>query len=389
MDRKPPRPLNLDAAGVPHVAAEVLAAMTPWLGEAGARAEGLHGRARAARSAIEDARAALGGLVGIAADRVLLTSGAAESLLQLLRAAGSRPRDGVLVFACPENDTTVIAAAVRTTARERGADFVLLPVDREGVLPADAVGGAPCVLALSGAHPVLGTVQDVGGIARRLAASGGALAVDATWLLGREPLRLDTLAGEVAAFADLAPIGVPFGLGVSFLPEGLEIPPLFAGGLEQDGRRAGPVPAALAVAAGTAARRIASQFDRRAATLRESAARLGSGLVGIPGVVRLGPSPRARIAGHVAVAVPGLRSDALVLALSDRGILASPGSPCGEAGLPAASLLASGLPEAIARTAVVLAMPADGPLSETEIEHAVAAFAAAIASLRAVAGARG
>ncbi|HEY1737648.1 MAG TPA: aminotransferase class V-fold PLP-dependent enzyme, partial [Acidimicrobiia bacterium] len=73
------RSAYLDHAASTPMRPEVLTAMLPYLTTAYANPSGVHAAARAARRAIDDARDALGELLGCGAGEIVFTSGGTEA----------------------------------------------------------------------------------------------------------------------------------------------------------------------------------------------------------------------------------------------------------------------------------------------------------------------
>src|SRR5207249_8309821 len=71
--------IYLDHASTTPVAAEVLEAMLPYLGARFGNASSLHARGQAARDAVDQARAAVAGLVRALPGELLFTASATES----------------------------------------------------------------------------------------------------------------------------------------------------------------------------------------------------------------------------------------------------------------------------------------------------------------------
>ena len=110
--------------------------------------------------------------------------------------------------------------------------------------------------------------------------------------------------------------------------------------------------------------------------------RLRAGLLAVPDV-RLNGDPDRRIPGHVQVSAGWVEGESLCLALAARGVAVSPGSACtAHGGKAAPALEAIGLEPPWTHSAILLTLRAT--TTEDEVDHAVAAFADAVAALRAM-----
>ena len=120
----------------------------------------------------------------------------------------------------------------------------------------------------------------------------------------------------------------------------------------------------------------------RAARTRALAATLTEGLLAVPDV-RLNGARDDRIPGHVQVSAGWVEGEALTLALAARGVAVSPGSACTvHGGKAAPALEAIGLEPPWTHSAVLFTLR--HTTTEAEVAHAVAAFADAVAVLRAM-----
>ncbi|WEK01573.1 MAG: aminotransferase class V-fold PLP-dependent enzyme [Candidatus Sphingomonas phytovorans] len=222
------------------------AATTPMLPEAvAAMAEGMarwanpsspHAEGRAARAALEDARARIAAAYGWAGETIL-TSGASESLgIALNRSVADR---------------RAISAVEHDSVMRVALDATVLPVDSTGVIDgtalADVLGVAGRILvAVQWANSETGVRQPVAAIAEAVHAAGGLLLVDAAQMPGgADP--------AVAAHADFVAIsahkrGGPPGVGGLLVRD---VATLIPTGGQERGYRAGTenLPGALGFAA--------------------------------------------------------------------------------------------------------------------------------------------
>lgn len=222
------------------------AATTPMLPEAvAAMAEGMacwanpsspHAEGRAARAALEGARARIAAAYGWTGETIL-TSGASESLgIALNRSVAER---------------RAISAVEHDSVMRVALDAAVLPVDSTGVIDraalADVLGMAGRILvAVQWANSETGVRQPVAAIAEAVHAAGGLLLVDAAQMpAGADP--------AVAAHADFVAIsahkrGGPPGVGGLLVRD---VATLIPTGGQERGYRAGTenLPGALGFAA--------------------------------------------------------------------------------------------------------------------------------------------
>jgi cysteine desulfurase len=368
------RRIYLDHASTTPVAAEVLQAMLPYLGERFGNASSPHGRGAAAREAIEEARASVAALLGADPEEIVFTGSGSEAnnlaLKGLALARGAR--DGHLVASATEHIS--VLHPLRTLERS-GFRVTLLPVDRHGVLDPDDLAKAltPDTLLASVAHASgeIGTVQPLPEICRVAHRRGVPVHCDAAMTAGILPWPGGQDQPDLVTVAPQAFYG-PQGVGALRVRRGLRLAPLVEGGTQEGGLRAGTEPVASLVGFGTAARLAHAFMERRA----RKAAALAGGLRALladrlKGGVPTG-HPTRRIPGHLSLCVEGVEAEALLQALDAEGVEAASGSACTtEARKPSHVLEAIGVDPVLARGALTLAF---GELSRDDDVEAVGAI---------------
>jgi cysteine desulfurase len=379
-------PAYLDHAAASPLDPRVREAMLPFLGEAFGSPSSLHEWGRAPAEALERARSQVAALVGADDDWVIFTAGAVEArnlaVKGLLR--GNRALGHGIVASAVEHPATL--AACRTAERE-GASLDLVPVDGEGrVSPGDlaaAVGGETAIVVVAHGQPDIGTLQDVPALvaAARGARPEARLAIDAGETAGLVPVDMAGW-GVDAVVAGGSALGAPPWAGVLVVRPGARLHPLIEGGIEEGGKRAGAEALPAIVALGAAAGIAREEMAARAARADALAERLLTGLLAVPDVRLNGPR-RGRIPGHVQVSAGWVEGESLALAMAARGVAVSPGSACtAHGGKAAPTLEAIGLEAPWTHSAILLTLRST--TTEAEVDAGVAAFAEAVAALRAM-----
>jgi cysteine desulfurase len=364
----------LDHAATTPVGPEAREAMEPYLSERFGNASEPHAYGRAARAALEHARATLAELLDAEPGQIVLTSGGSEADNQaVFGLAGTAP--GRIVVSAVEHP------AVREPARElerRGFELAWAPVDGDGVIDADEFARllrpGDRLAAAMWANNVTGVVQPVEQLATAAAERDVPFHCDAVQAAASFPVGLRSSGAESLALS-AHKLGGPKGAGCLVTRNPGRMPPLVWGGGQEHGLRSGTenVPGAVGFAAALAASRAAE--DRRAA-LR---GRLESALAGQITIVSAGAE---RLPGHLLALVPGIRAELLVLALDREGYAVAAGSACaaGDAE-PSHVLVAQGMSAQDARSVVRVSL---GPgTTAAEVDGFAAAFAACLGRLRA------
>lgn len=377
----------LDHAAASPLDPRVREAMLPFLGPAFGSPSSLHEAGRAPAEALERARESVAALVGADPEQVVFTSGATEArnlAVTGLLSANARLGPGIVASAV-EHPATLAACR---GAERAGARLRVAPVDAVGRIAPAALGEAiddeTALVCVVHGQPDIGTLQDAPALvaAARDARAEARVVVDAGETAGRVPLDAAALGADAVVLGG-GPIGGPPWTGALVVRPGARLHPLIQGGTQEGGKRAGaedvPGIAGLGVAAGLARERMAGD----AARARALGERLLAGLLTVPDVRLNGdPDPAGRIPGHVNVSAGWVEGETLCLALAARGVAASPGSACGAAGKAAPVLEAIGLGPPWTHSSVLFTLRA--VTTEAEVDHAIGAFADAVATLRAM-----
>ncbi|HZU81015.1 MAG TPA: cysteine desulfurase family protein [Acidimicrobiales bacterium] len=342
----------LDHAATTPLRPEALQAMLPYLTEHYGNPSGAHSIARVARTAVDDARERVAGVLGCDAGDVVFTSGGTESCNLAIQGV-HRARGGALLCSAVEHH------AVLDTVRSCGGTTV--PVDGRGRVDLDALADhlhpGVTLVSVMAANNEVGVLEPIDAVAAlvRRHAPDAVLHVDAVaaapWV---DP-------AVVASVADMVSVsghkfGGPKGVGVLAVRRGTPAPLLFGGGQERE-RRPGThnvagivgMAAALEVSAATRLERGASVADRRD--------RLEAALVESGTGVRRTVEGAVRLPGISHLVVDGVDQEELLLLLDDAGICASGGSACASGAMqPSHVLLAMGMSTSEARSALRLSL---------------------------------
>ena len=306
-----------------------------------------HGEGRAARKALEEARASVAAAYGWGAE-VLFTSGASESLGIALNRVHATGR---------------FASAVEHDAVWRsGANPQVLAVDANGVVTRDALagvtGGLVCV---QWCNSETGVRQPIAGIAAAVHAAGALLLVDAAQMPAGE-------GAEVAAHADFVALsahkrGGPPGVGALLVRDLATLAP--SGGQER-GYRAGTenLPGVLGYAAALGEGEPVARWAAMRARLDDAIRRSGGEVVG-EGAAR-----------HPAIGsyrMTGVAANAQLIRFDLGGIAVSAGSACASGSLkPSHVLRAMGWSEE--RTREVVRVSFGRTTGEADVERFIAAW---------------
>jgi cysteine desulfurase len=349
----------LDHAASTPLRADALAAMEPFLAGSYGNPSGMHGAARAAKTALEAARETVADVCGCRPGDVVFTAGGSESDNLAVKGAAwaardERGADGVVTTAIEHK---AVLGACDRLARE-GFRVARVGADRAGVVDlaalAEAVDEGTAVVSLMLVNNETGIVQPLAEATELVRARAPQALVHTDAVQGVSWLDLRV----AAASADLVSIsghkfGGPKGVGALVVRDGVPLVPLVDGGGHEGERRAGTQNVAGIVGLAAAAR---SADEHRAVDAARIAAlrdRLEEGLAqAIDGFTSNG-DPARRVPGVLNAAFPGVEAETLLVALDQREVYAASGSACSSGAIdPSHVLLAMGIGEPRARASV-------------------------------------
>jgi cysteine desulfurase len=382
----------LDYAASTPMRPEAVAAMEPFLSSCFANPSGIHGAARVAKTALEEAREAVAEALGARPGQVVFTAGGteADNLAVKGAARAARARDGLDRVVTTAFEHKGVLAAVDRLSTE-GFDVRAARVLPGGTVDLDDLAAAlddrTAVVSVMLVNNEVGTVQPLAAVAElvRRRAPRAVLHTDAVQAVPW----LDLAA---AADADLVAIsahkfGGPKGTGALVVRGDVPVQPLVEGGGQERGLRAGTLNVAGAVAM-AAAIRVTTEHrledNRRVAALRD---RLLAGLTAaVPGTFVNG-DPAAKVAGSCHLGFRGVEAETLLVALDRQDVYAAAGSSCSSGATePSHVLAAMGLPRDDALASIRLSLGFSS--TDADVDRALATIPPAVDRLRAHALAR-
>jgi tRNA (5-methylaminomethyl-2-thiouridylate)-methyltransferase len=376
--------IYLDHNATTPPAPEVMEAMASALRELPGNPSSPHGPGRAARSALERARAEVAALVGATAEEIVFTSGGTEGnelaiggLLRgrrAMRGSSARPH----VVSSPLEHPSVLGALA-------GADveLTLLPVAGDGTIDPGILRAAlrpdTALVTLALANHELGNIYDLATLAA-IAHDGGALFhADAVQAAGKIPVDVRAL-GVDALTLSAHKLHGPKGSGAIFLRRGVPFDPAGRGGHQERERRAGTENVAGIVGFGVAARLAAADLSSEGARISSLRARLEARLLAIPDARRQGDPARA-LPGTLNIGFAGAPGQLVAAALDLEGVAVSTGAACTSGSLdPSPVLLALGLSRQEATCALRFGLGRGTTVEE--IERAAALVSEIVARVR-------
>ncbi|HVF93229.1 MAG TPA: aminotransferase class V-fold PLP-dependent enzyme, partial [Sphingomonas sp.] len=243
----------LDYQASTPLAPEALAAMLPWLEHQHANPHSAHRAGRAARAAVEVARAQIAALLP-EDGQVSFTGGATEALNWAIKGIG-----GPIVTLATEH------AAVLDTVAASGRPVTILPVGGDGIV--DLAAASEAILPGTGlvaamlVNNEIGVIQPIAELAEIAHRAGALFLCDAVQGYGR--VAIPETCDMVAISAHK--IHGPKGIGALWTAASARPAPLLHGGMQEPAGRSGTLSPALCAGFGAAATLMAERHDADAA----------------------------------------------------------------------------------------------------------------------------
>lgn len=346
------RPVYLDCNATspidPRVSTEVLTYMADEFGNAGSRT---HRYGQVAKERVNQARAEVAAVVGCDPAEVIFTSGATESdNLATLGLADYGERSQKRHIISSQIEHKAVLEPLEELAK-RGWDVTLLAPDAGGWIDPEAVRAAlrpeTSLISIMAANNETGVVQPIEEIAAVLAGHEAYFHIDAAQAFGKliEPLRnprvdLMSISGHK--------IYAPKGIGALIVRRRgynrVPLKPLMLGGGQERGLRPGTLPVALIAGLGLASALALKEHDDRRAQCEAVRKQALIALAPL-GIVLNGDADRS-ISHTLNFSVPGVDSEAAIVALKDIAAISN-GSACtSQSYEPSHVLTAAGIDDA-------------------------------------------
>jgi cysteine desulfurase len=344
----------------------------------------VHHFGQRAKSAIDEARTAVGALIGADASEVVFTSGGTESDNFAIRGAAEALESGGrrhLIATAIEHEA--VLNTLKALAR-RGWKTTLLPVDQSGIVSPDALREAitdeTALVSVMHANNEIGTVQPVAELARIARERGALMHTDAVQTAAKIPVDVRALGVDLLTISAHKFYG-PKGAGALWIRRGVRLLPVMTGGRHERSRRAGTENVAGIIGMGVAASLARGKMSAEGARLGALRNRLEEGILrAVPGTAVNGArSPR--VPNTTNISFDRVEAESLLIALDLDGIAVSTGSACSSGTLePSHVLKAMGFPAHRAQNSIRFSVGAAN--TEADVDRVVGVLPGIVEKLR-------
>lgn len=319
--------IYVDYAAATPVDPEVLAVMQPYYRDVFGNPSSIHAYGRAAKAALEDARARISRILNCSATEIIFTGSGTESLLVALRGIGYGTSKRHIITSQIEHPAVLSACEQLGT---EGFEITYVPVGADGLVDPTAVAKSirsdTALISVMYANNEIGTVQPIAEIVQVAHDSQIPFHTDACQAAGF--LNLDVPSLEIDALTlNGSKIYGPKGIGLLYYKRGVPLHAVMAGGGQESGRRGGTenVPGIMGLARALEMAQAARVNEsQRLTVLRDYMIKK---LEDIPGV-HLNGHRHKRLPNNVHVSCAGFDGQSLVGLLDQKGIACSSASAC-------------------------------------------------------------
>jgi cysteine desulfurase len=375
--------IYLDHASTTPADPEVIAAMLPWHTEEFGNPSTVYSLGLTAANAVQQARQSIAQTIGAEPEEIYFTSGGTESdNWAILGTADAQQKKGRHLVTSGIEHHAVLESM--EYLEKHGYDITRIRVDGGGLVDPEDVRRAirpdTILVSIMHANNEVGTVEPIADIGRITREAGVLLHVDAVQTAGKLPLDVNDLGVDMLSMSAHKFYG-PKGIGLMYLRKRTRISPLFHGGGQEKGRRAGtlnvPGIVGMAKALELASARMADDAVREAA-LRD---RLWAGLSANIESIYLNGDMTHRLPGNLNVRLDGIEGESMILMLDMEGICVSSGSACTTGSLePSHVLLALGIPAEHAHGSLRVTLGRS--TTAADVDHFIEVFPPIVARLR-------
>jgi len=298
-------------------------------------------------------------------DDILITSGATEGNNHVLK---SIYYDVIL----PSNGTKnhIVTSSVEHPSilatckwlESLGVLVTYIPVTDEGGIKAGTVKAAinpnTALVSIMWANNETGIIFPIEEIATYCNEKGVLFHTDATQAVGKIRVNFRKAGVSLASFAAHKFHG-PKGVGGLYIKEGITLSPLFCGGEQMGGKRAGTLNVPSIVGMGLAAKLANEALDYELTVIKELRDELEESLLQMSDTFVAGKNEN-RVPNTILISIKGVEGEAMLWDLNKHGIAASTGSACAS--------------ESLEANPIIMAIGADKELAHTGIRFSLSRF---------------
>lgn len=378
------RKVYLDNTAATPLDERVLQKMLPYFREHFGNPTSLHSWGEVAKAAVEKARGEVAELIGAEPREIIFTASGSE--------ANNMAIKGLLAPLLKKGNHVIISAiehfsvmhAVKSLEKEGLIEVTYLPVDKYGLVkPEDfkqAIRDDTVLASIMLANGEVGTIEPIAELTKIAKENKIVFHTDSVAAAGVIPVDVKDLGVDALTLAAGRFYG-PKGAAALYSRRGVRLKPLIAGGIQENGRRAGTEDVPAIVGMGAAAKLAVEEMDKRASQLIPLRDRLIKGLTAKVDNLVLNGHPRKRLPDNVHVRAEYIEGESMLIFLNMQGVAAASGSACTSRALKASHVLrAMGIPHEKVHGSLLFTLSDE--TSEADIDYVIEVLPPIIERLR-------
>ncbi len=362
---------------------KVVEAMLPFFLEQFGNPSSIHSFGAGVGKALGRARKQIQALLGAAHDsEIILTSCGTESdNTAILSALKCFPNRKEIITTTVEHPAVL---ALCTQLEKEGYTLHRLGVDNKGRLDLDGYKRVltpnVAIVSVMWANNETGNLFPVEEMAEMAHAAGVQFHTDAVQAVGKVPINLKDTQIDMLSVSGHK-LHAPKGIGVLYLKRGSRFRPLFRGGHQERGRRAGTENAASVVGLGKACELAMEHIEFENSQVKALRDRLEQGILArVPNCFVTG-DPDNRLPNTANIAFEYIEGEGILMLLNKAGIAASSGSACTSGSLePSHVMRAMDIPYTAAHGTIRFSLSRYN--TQVEVDRVISAVPPIVAELR-------
>jgi cysteine desulfurase len=316
-----------DTASTTKVNSRVLEAMLPYFTEIYGNASSSHDFGKIAKSAIEKSRKQVAKLLNAEESDITFTSGATESINLALKGfvESNYLRGNHIITVKTEHKAILSTCEYLET---KGIEVTYLEVDDQGLISINDLKNAIqtdtiliCIMYVNNETGVLQPINEIGSIANK---NNITFFCDATQAVGKMEIDTEKDNIDMLCFSGHK-LNAPKGIGILYKRREIELTPLFHGGGQENGLRAGTYNTPLIVGLGKACEIAFNELKTIRKLIETNRNYLIQELKKIKGIVFVSKENN-RVSNIITVLIPGLKADVFISKSNNLSL--SNGSAC-------------------------------------------------------------
>lgn len=316
-----------DNASTTKVDSRVLEVMLPYFSEIYGNASSNHDFGKKSKLAIEISRKQVSKLINCNEGEIIFTSGATESINFALKGyVESNFEKGNHVITVKTEHKAVLSTC--EYLETKGVEVTYLDVDKDGLISInDLINSIRkdtiliCVMLVNNETGVIQPVKEIGAIAKQNSIT---FFCDATQAVGKFKVDVNENNIDLLCFSGHK-LNAPKGVGVLYKNKNIVLTPLFHGGGQENGLRAGTYNTPLIIGIGKACEIAVNEFKENSNLIERKSEFLIQEIKNIAGSIIVG-NGNFRVPNIIDIMIPGL--DSTIFISKTKNLALSNGSAC-------------------------------------------------------------